>query len=78
MRAFDERDRLWAALRELPPRMRAVVVLRHLEGASEAETARLLGLSTGAVKSATSRGLSRLRAALSDDVDHTESEGVLR
>lgn len=78
MGAFDERDRLWAALRDLPPRMRAVVVLRHLEGASEAETAALLGLSPGTVKSATSRGLSRLRATLSDDVDHTESEGVLR
>jgi RNA polymerase sigma-70 factor (sigma-E family) len=55
---------LVAALRSLPPRMRAAVVLRHVEDLSEAETARVLGCSVGNVKSATHRGLARLRVAL--------------
>lgn len=52
------------ALRALPPRMRAVVVLRYVEDRSEAETADLLGCSTGTVKSSGHRGLARLRQHL--------------
>ena len=52
------------ALEELPPRMRAVVVLRWYEGLTEAETAEALGCSVGSVKSQASRGLARLRAQL--------------
>ena len=62
--AFDLHDELWAALRELPARMRAVLVLRYFEDLSEAETAALLGCSAGTVKSQSSRGLGRLRHAL--------------
>ncbi len=54
------------ALRDLPPRMRAVVVLRYYEDHSEAVTAELLGCSVGTVKTQSSRGLSRLRVALAD------------
>jgi len=57
----DLRDALVRALRELPPRQRAVLVLRYWEQLTQAETAELLGCSEGTVKSAASRGLSRLR-----------------
>jgi RNA polymerase sigma-70 factor (sigma-E family) len=65
--AYDLRDELWRAVQVLPPRMRAVLVLRYFEDLPEAETARILGCSVGSVKSQTSRGLDRLRAALSQD-----------
>lgn len=45
-----EHDAVVLALRELPPRQRACVVLRHVEGLSTAETAERLGVSAGAVK----------------------------
>ncbi len=53
-----------AALDALPPRMRAVIVLRYYEDLSEADTAAALGCSVGSVKSQASRGLARLRAQL--------------
>jgi RNA polymerase sigma-70 factor (sigma-E family) len=52
------------ALEQLPPRMRAVVVLRCYEGLTEAEAADALGCSVGSVKSQASRGLARLRELL--------------
>lgn len=57
----DLRDALMRALRALPAQQRAVVVLRYWEQLTQAETAELLGCSEGAVKSAASRGLARLR-----------------
>ncbi len=68
---LDADDQLLAALRSLPPQMRAAVVLRYLEDRSEAETAQLIGCSTGTVKSASSRGVAKLRAALA-----TTAEGA--
>jgi RNA polymerase sigma-70 factor (sigma-E family) len=57
----DLRDALVRMLIQLPPRQRAVLVLRYWEQLSEAETAAVLGLPEGTVKSAASRGLRRLR-----------------
>jgi RNA polymerase sigma-70 factor (sigma-E family) len=64
---------LLAALRSLPPRMRAAVALRYLEDRSESDTAELLGCSVGTVKSATHRGVARLRAALGEDATAWEA-----
>lgn len=65
-----DRDALWRAVLTLPPRMRAVLVLRYYEELSEAETAETLGCSVGSVKSQTSRALDRLRTVLvADDAE---------
>ena len=58
------RTDLVAALAQLPPRMRAVLVLRYWEDLSEAGTAEALGCSVTTVKTHTTRGLARLRAQL--------------
>jgi RNA polymerase sigma-70 factor (sigma-E family) len=57
----DLRDAVVRVLARLPPRQRAVLVLRYFEQLSEAETAEALGCSVGTVKSTTARGLARLR-----------------
>ena len=55
---------LWAAVRRLPPRQRAVLVLRYHDDLTEAEVARLLRLPLGTVKTLARRGLAKLRAEL--------------
>ena len=56
------------ALRRLPHRRRACVVLRYAFDLPEREVATILGISVGAVKSATSRGAKQLAELLGDDV----------
>ena len=62
----DTADRLalLALLAELPPRRRAVLVLRYFCDLSVEETAEALGCATGTVKSQTARALESLRARL--------------
>lgn len=59
----DDRDAVVRLLRTLPPRQRAVIVLRYYHDLSEQAVADQLNISVGAVKSAASRGLAVLRAA---------------
>ncbi len=71
---YDDRDRLlWDFVGTLPRKQRAVVVLRYYEELSEAETATILGVSIGTVKSQASRALAALRervpSALQRDPD---------
>ena len=60
----DRELALARALADLPPRMRATLVLRFYEDLTERQAANVLGCSVGTVKSQTSRGLTRLRRAL--------------
>jgi RNA polymerase sigma-70 factor (sigma-E family) len=60
---------LWTAVRTLPERQRAVVVLRYYEQLSEQETADALGVTVGTVKSQASRALGTLRVHLGDRDD---------
>lgn len=66
-----EREQVLAALREVAPGQRAVLVLRFWEDLSVEQTAQSLGVSTGNVKSQTSRGLETLRGALTSYQEET-------
>jgi len=60
----EERMAVWPHVKSLPPRQRAVVVLRYYEDLSEQEIADVLGCSRGNVKSTAHHALKSLRAAL--------------
>lgn len=59
----DQRSDLMEALRGLPPRQRAVVVLRYWADLSDAQVAALLGCSEGTVRSQAWRALAKLRVS---------------
>ncbi|MCT2585995.1 SigE family RNA polymerase sigma factor [Actinophytocola gossypii] len=67
------RAALLDGLRRVPPRQRAVLVLRFLEGLDVSATAAALKCSEGTVKSQTARGLTALREALGDTLDDLRS-----
>jgi RNA polymerase sigma-70 factor (sigma-E family) len=61
---LEDRLLLWPHVKSLPPRQRAVIVLRYYEDLSEAQIADALGCSRGNMKSTAHRALDALRAAL--------------
>ena len=61
-RAVDGADGLLQQLTALPPRQRAVLVLRYLDDTADDEIARMLGISVGTVRSQAARGLDKLRS----------------
>jgi RNA polymerase sigma-70 factor (sigma-E family) len=62
----DERHALWPLVIRLPLQQRAVIVLRIVDDLSEEQTAALLGVPPGTVKSRLSRGLANLRSMMED------------
>jgi RNA polymerase sigma-70 factor (sigma-E family) len=58
---------MWEAVGRLPVRQRACIVLRYYQDMTERQIAETLGCSVGTVKSATSRGMARLRKELTDE-----------
>jgi RNA polymerase sigma-70 factor (sigma-E family) len=62
--ALLERSAVIAALQALPARQREALVLRYYADLSEAQIATMMGISKGAVKSHTARGMASLRAVL--------------
>lgn len=58
---------VWRLVQTLPRRARAVVVLRYYEQLTEAETADVLGISVGTVKSQCSRALATLRERIGEE-----------
>jgi RNA polymerase sigma-70 factor (sigma-E family) len=65
--ALLERSEVIKALRNLPERQREAIVLRYYADLSEADIAATMGISRGAVKSHTARGMAALRAALEQE-----------
>lgn len=67
------RNTLLEGLRKVPPKQRAVLVLRYLEGLDVAGVAEAMKCSEGNVKSQTARGLEALREALGDSLGDLRS-----
>jgi RNA polymerase sigma-70 factor (sigma-E family) len=76
--AYDEGlgSALWDVVQTLPKKARAVVVLRYYEQLTEAETADILGISVGTVKSQCSRAIAAMRDRVPSDLNpaHREEE----
>jgi RNA polymerase sigma-70 factor (sigma-E family) len=62
----DDRNTLWPLVARLPVQQRAVIVLRIVEDLSEEQTAELIGVAVGTVKSRLSRALANLRSMMED------------
>ena len=73
--AVATRSALVNGLQQVPPRQRAVLVLRFLEGLDVSGVAEALHCSEGTVKSQTARGLATLRTALGDTLDDLRPAG---
>ncbi|MFE2884633.1 SigE family RNA polymerase sigma factor [Streptomyces sp. NPDC059272] len=68
-----QRHDIMTALRQLPKRQRAVIVLRYFEDLPDAEIAEILGIAQGTVRSQTHKALASLRAAFAETGSSTMS-----
>jgi RNA polymerase sigma-70 factor (ECF subfamily) len=73
LRREELRERVRAALAQLPESDREVLVLRHLEQLATPEIAAVLGITEGAVYTRHLRALERLRGLLGDDLLENEA-----
>lgn len=71
----DSRLTILAALDQLTPKQRTVLVLRYLEDLSESQTASVLGIGVGTVKSQTRQALTRIRKVAPDLSDLLTTAG---
>ncbi|MGA9161976.1 MAG: sigma-70 family RNA polymerase sigma factor [Actinomycetota bacterium] len=62
-----ERDEVWQAILQLPPRQRAAIVLRFYEDLSERESAEIVGCSVGALNQLVARATATLRERFGKD-----------
>jgi RNA polymerase sigma-70 factor (sigma-E family) len=62
----EDARRVWAAVRDLPPRQRAAIVLRYMEDLNEREIADALDCSVGTVRSQLSRARQKLQVSLAE------------
>jgi RNA polymerase sigma-70 factor (sigma-E family) len=76
VRDLDEHERVWAAVLELPPRQRAVMVLRYYEDLTEAEIAETLDMAPGTVKSHAHAASRRLAEMLAEPVTPRAEEAT--
>ena len=67
-----EHQRVWQAVLSLPPRQRAVTVLRYYEDLSEAEIAETLAMAPGTVKSHSHAATRRLAVLLQEPARHPD------
>ena len=72
--AVDRREALNALIRELPPRQRQVLWLRLIADFSEADTAEILGISIGSVKTHLHHARERMQELLRKDSATWEEE----
>ncbi|PZS17196.1 MAG: SigE family RNA polymerase sigma factor [Pseudonocardiales bacterium] len=64
--AVLDREPLWRALEQLPPRQRAALVLRYYDDVADSQIAKLLGCREATVRSLIARGLKHLRGIFAD------------
>jgi len=62
----EQKERLMRALATLPPKERAAITLREIEGLSTAEVAEILNSSEGTVRSQVSKAVIRLRELMTE------------
>ncbi|MFJ2827785.1 SigE family RNA polymerase sigma factor [Streptomyces sp. NPDC087263] len=72
-----QRQDIMAALRRLPKRQRAVIVLRYFEDQPDAEIAAILGVAQGTVRSQTHKALATLRSALAEAAPSATSSSTV-